>query len=365
MTTARNLAAFGTVSGQQQDNRNLLYNGAMQVAQRGTSTAGITTQNYYTADRWLTQINSVGAYTQSIENDAPTESGFRKSLKMLVTTADATPGADYWLFLTQSLEGQDLQRIAKGTSSASPLTLSFWIKSNKLGTYVVRLGDADNSREVAATYTVNASGTWERKTVTFPADATGIFDNDNAGSLALNFMLGIGSNRSSGTLPISWASTVTANMAPGQTNLAAATNNYWQVTGVQLETGVAATPFEFKSYAQELRDCQRYYYRVTSPDQYGVVLPTAISNSATAFNALMNAPVPMRTQPIGVEYSGIYYAQRTTTSADVTVTSLSISSGSNMLTNFAGGAASGLTANHSGSIRAGVAGAYVGVSAEL
>lgn len=254
------LAADGTVSGGlPYPNRNLLYNGAMQVAQRGTSTAGITTSGYYTADRWMWSLGGLGTWTQSIENDAPAGSGFRKSLKVLCSTANASPAAGNVSLLQQYLEGQDLQRIAKGAASAQQLTLSFWVKSNVVGTYIAELEDVDNTRQVSASYTVSASATWEKKVVTFPADTTGVLDNDNLTSLAVNFWMGSGSMYTSGALNRAWAANTSANRAVGQTNLAAAVNNYWQITGVQLETGPVATGFEFKSYGQELRECQRYF----------------------------------------------------------------------------------------------------------
>jgi hypothetical protein len=240
-------------------NKNLLYNGAMQIHQRSTSVASITSGDYRTADRWYQGLSSLGTWTQSVENDAPTGSGLRKSLKLLCTTADASPAASDVHFLAQFLEGQDLQRIAKGTSAAQQITLSFWVKASTTGTYIAELQDADNTRAVSAAYTISASATWERKTITFPADTTGAFDNDNAGSLYLNFWLGAGSDRTSGTLQTTWASTTNANRVVGQTNLSAATNNYWQMTGAQLEVGSVATSFEFKSYGNELRECQRYY----------------------------------------------------------------------------------------------------------
>ena len=245
-------------------NRNLLYNGAMQVAQRGTSVTGITTVSYNTADRWRSYPSGLGTWTQTVENDAPTGSGLRKSLKMLCTTADASPAAADFNFISQSLEGQDLQRIAKGTSSAQELTASFWVKANVTGTYVVELVDGDNNRICSKQYTISASATWEKKTITFPADTTGTFDNDNAGSMEFRFWLGAGTDYTSGTLQTTWATLTQANRAVGQTNLAANTNNYWQITGVQLEVGPVATPFEFKSYGQELRECQRYYQTFTA-----------------------------------------------------------------------------------------------------
>ena len=241
--------------------RNLIYNGAMQVAQRGTSTASITTTGYYTADRWQVVNAGLGTWTQSVAADAPTAQGFRNSLKMLCTTADASPAAGDVMTVQQTLEGYDVQRILKGTASAQTLKLSFWVKSNKTGTYIVECADYDNSRSTSQSYTVDAVDTWEQKTITIPADTTGTLNNDNGASLGINFWLGAGTNYTSGTLATSWGAQVAANRAVGQTNLAAATNNYWQITGVQLEVGPIATPFEFEPYETTLIKCERYFQK--------------------------------------------------------------------------------------------------------
>jgi hypothetical protein len=266
-------------------NRNLLYNGAMQVHQRGTSATGITSAGYWTADRWVSPVVGVGAWTQTVEADGPTGSGFTKSLKMECTTSDTPTGTES-VSVRQYLEGQDLQCLKKGTSDAESLTLSFWVKSNVTGTYVAWLNDADNTRHIAASYTIASSGTWERKTITFAGDATGAFDNDNALSLLVTWWLSAGSDRTSGTLATSWESIVTANTAVGQTNLAAATSNYWQVTGVQLEAGTAATPFEFKSFDQELWACKRYFQKSFAYDQLPInnTTPNSIIHGNYAIN---------------------------------------------------------------------------------
>lgn len=286
--------------------KNLIINGAMQVAQRGTSVTGVTTADYRTADRFVFGIDTQGTWTNSVENDAPTGSGFRKSLKMLCTTADASPAAGDTLNIQQRIEGQNLQQILKGTSSAKELTLSFWVKANVTGTYIAELYDADNTRQVSKSYTVNASATWEKKTITFPADTTGAFDNDNALSLYVIWWLGAGSNHTSGTLNTSWASATTANRAVGQTNLAAATNNYWQITGVQLEVGSVATDYEFKSIDVELLQCQRYYYRMTS-DWGASYAGFGIANgyATTTAYAFISLPVQMRIGPTSVDFSTI------------------------------------------------------------
>jgi len=275
--------------------KNLIINGDMQVAQRSSSVASITSVGYYTADRYYIALSSLGTWTQSVENDAPTGSGFRKSVKMLCTTADAAPAAADNLVFDQLIEGQNLQQIAKGTSSAKQLSLSFWVKSNVTGNYIAFLQDVDNTRSVSALYTVSASATWEKKTITFPADTTGAFDNDNAASLMLRFVLGAGTNWTSGTRNETWASLTLANLAAGQTvNLAASTNNYWQITGVQLEVGSVATDYEFKPYDVELAQCQRYL-----PAVYGLYgVGYAVSPNLARFPAYFT--VEARTEPTGV-----------------------------------------------------------------
>ena len=289
--------------------KNLIINGAMQVAQRATSVTGVTSDGYRTADRWNVNISSLGTWTQSVENDAPTGSGFRKSLKMLCTTADASPAAGDYLTMPQAIEGQNLQHILKGTSSAKELTVSFWVKSNVTGTYIAELYDPDNTRSVSKSYTVSASATWEKKTITFPADTTGALDNDNNSSLSINFWLGAGTTYTSGTLATTWGSVTAANRAVGQTNLAAATNNYWQITGVQLEVGSVATDYEFKPFAQDLEECQRYYeksYDLTTvpgtSTEAGALLAVSPGNVNRVF-ASIQLRVSKRGQPTYTIYS--------------------------------------------------------------
>jgi hypothetical protein len=271
--------------------RNLIINGDMQVAQRATSVTGITTSTYNTADRWQVYATSLGTWTQTVENDAPTGSGFRKSLKMLCTTADASPATNDSIEITQILEGQNLQQIRKGTGSAQPLSLTFWVKANVTGTYTVWIYDGDNARAVAAQYTISTSATWEKKSIVIPADTTGVFDNDNAASLYLRFGLGFGSGWTSGTLASSWQSYTQANVGVGQVNVGAATNNYWQITGVQLEVGPIATPFEFLPANLELAACQRYFQIFDHLSMLG-------GRSSTTLETSIVWQIPMRATPV-------------------------------------------------------------------
>jgi hypothetical protein len=238
--------------------RNRIINGDMRVSQRGTSEAGVTTTRYANApDRWEVVMNA-GTWTMSQSTEAP--AGFANSYKWDCTTAKASLAASDVILHQQKLEGQDLQGFAKGTASSRQMTLSFWVRSAVTGTYTCELFDSDNTRQVSATYLISSANTWEPKTITFPADTTGAFDSDNATSLGVIWWLGAGTNNTSGTLNTAWAAVTEANRVDSnQVNLASSTANDWYITGVQLEPGTVATPFERRSYGQELALCQRYF----------------------------------------------------------------------------------------------------------
>jgi len=308
-----NISAASFNGGQLGGRRNLIINGAMQVAQRSTSVTGITASGYHTVDRFVTVLNSMGTWTQTQETDAP--DGFANSLKLECTAADASPAAGDYVLIQSKFEGQDLQHLKKGTSSAESVTASFWVKSNKTGTYIVELLDSDNSsRHISKSYTVDASGTWEYKTITFEGDTTGAFDNDNAPSLQINIWFGGGSNFTGGSaLQTSWGVLDNPSRAVGQVNLADSTSNYFQLTGVQLELGETATPFEHRSYGEELALCQRYY-NTDFALQYDTI-GSPYNNLSTiryAYYIRENYPVTMRTNPTLTYIVAESYAQSNT-----------------------------------------------------
>lgn len=285
----------GTVSGSlPSPNRNLLYNGAMQIHQRSTSVTGITTGDYRTVDRWFQQVFSCGTWSSTVEADAPTGSGFSKSLRM-TCSASASPSGFANVRIWQKLEGQDLQRIAKGTASAKKLTMSFWVKSNVTGTYVAAIDDLTNSRYIAQSYTINSANVWERKIVSFVGDTSGVLSNNSSESLMPQFWLSSGSGFSGGSsLLTSWGTAGGNNLAVGQVNVASSVNNYFQITGVQLETG-DPTEFEFKSFGQDLRECQRYFHRFFSLSSGGQVIGFAPLGYSVALVMIGRPPVSMRT----------------------------------------------------------------------
>ena len=235
--------------------RNLIINGAMQVAQRGTSS---TSGGYGSVDRFRTIKNNFDELVLTHEQvtDAPT--GFSNSLKYTVSTPETTMDADENARIEYRIEGQDLQHLKKGTSDAVSLSLSFWVKGSITGTYIAMLADNDNSRNICASYTINSANTWEYKTLTYAGDTTGTLDNDNLFSFAVRFWLGAGTDRTSGTLATSWQANVPADVAVGQTNILTTSGATFQITGIQLEVG-EATPFEHRSYGDELARCQRYF----------------------------------------------------------------------------------------------------------
>jgi hypothetical protein len=241
--------------------RNIIINGDMSIAQRGTSTASITGSGYYTVDRFRLGAVSAGTWTMSQDTDVPTGQGFSSSAKLDCTTANGSLSASSLLYFEQLIEGQNLQYLKKGTSSAESTTLSFWVKSNKTGTYICEIFDNDNTRTISKSYTISSADTWEKKTLTFAGDTTGTLGNDNNTSFTLNFWLVAGTDYSSGTLATDWESRTNANRAVGQVNLADSTSNEWYVTGIQLEASDTASDFEFLPVDVNTTRCQRYYQK--------------------------------------------------------------------------------------------------------
>ena len=303
-----NLTVAGSVSSDNPiNNKNLLINGGMNVWQRSTSATGITSSGYHSADRIYTYVNNHGTYTMARSTTVPTGQGFGYSWKIDCTTADTSLAADAHVMVSQPIEGQNLQRVKKGTSSADSLTLSFWIRSNLTGTLTAELYDTDNTRQISQTFTISSADTWEKKEITFAGDTTGAFNNDNGASLYFEIHLAAGSNLTSGSLNTSWASAVNANrVSSSNINIASSTSNELLITGLQLEQGTAATDFEFEPYDMILQKCQRYLYM---SQEYGssITLGSGVVDIATwhtyfsaanmAEIANFHYPVTMRANP--------------------------------------------------------------------
>jgi len=283
-------------------NRNLIFNGAMQIAQRSNSVTTITTNDaVLTADRWKITTGSLGTWTMNVESNGPTSTGLRNSSNLICTTANTSPPAGSYLIFKQDMEGQMMQSIKKGTPGAEQVTVSFWVKSSNTGTFIAEMIDNDNSRSCSQSYTINAANTWEKETITFPADTTGQLDNDSNRSMELNFWFGAGSTFAGGTLQTSWGASVSNARAAGQLNLANRVGNYIAFTGVQWEVGPVATPFEFRPYGTELALCQRYFWKVGGTAAYEQIA-MGLVDATTQVSCITSFPVAMRAAP-SVGYS--------------------------------------------------------------
>jgi len=231
----------------------------MNVSQRSTSLTGQGAYpgGYLTVDRWkFVTNNSAGRFTVTQEaiTDLP---GFLNCTKLDCTTADTSIASGEYLLFSQYLEGQDLQQIKKGTSEAEKITLSFYVKGNASATYTAEIEDSDNSRYNSQEFSVTTS--WNRVVLTYNADTTGAFDDDNAASLRLNLWIHSGSDFSSGThTSNAWHTGASQRFGDNSNSFYSSTDNTFFITGVQLEVGSQATPFEHRSFGEELGLCQRY-----------------------------------------------------------------------------------------------------------
>ena len=326
MTKAAELAKIGEVATNSQigGRRNIVINGAMKISQRATSVTGLGDDNdegYPTVDRFKVQGNAgAGRFTmtQTSITDLP---GFPECLKLDCTTADTSIAAAERLFIQTKFEGQDLQGIKKGTSAAEAITVSFYAKANASFKFVVALFDVDNNRYAGSTFDVTSS--WQRFIVTFPADTddgSSPFDNDNADSLNLRFFIHAGANYTSGTLSSTFANVDNTNTYDSNADsFYSSTDNNFFLTGVQLEVGSVATPFEHRTQDEEMKMCQRYYYRTPYYQNSGQAANETFPCVGNMDGAVTGAyllcfPNVMRAAPSAIEQSGTpsHYSIRVT-----------------------------------------------------
>ena len=309
MTKAAELAKMGEVLTNSQigGRRNMVINGAMQVAQRGTSQTGITAsanEGYTTVDRFAFDGGThSGVFTASQSTDAPI--GFSNSLKMDCTTADTSISAGEYLMLQTRFEGQDVQQLKKGTSSAEKVTVSFYVKANASATYICELQDNDNARTNGQTFAVTTD--WTRVVLTFAGDTTGTLDNDNNLSFRLNFWFHAGSTFSGGTFTSNQWTATTNERVGSITSFLDSTDRTFFITGIQMEVGSQATPFEHRSFGEELALCQRYCYVINGnlTESAGGPLGMGHMRANNAAYCQVDFPVPMRTYPTSLTVSDV------------------------------------------------------------
>ena len=296
MSKAAELAKIGEVATNSQigGRRNIVINGAMQVAQRSTEVTGLGDgdEGYVTLDRFRhTAAASAGRFTsaQTAISDLP---GFLNCLHLDCTTADTSIAATELLVLEHRIEGQDLQQLKKGTSSAESITVSFYMKTNAEFVFMCVLNDFDNNRVNTQKFTTTTD--WKRHSITFVGDTTGALGDDANNSLSVSFYLHAGSNFTGGTyVSNTWQSRASSDnmIAPGIGSFYSSINNDVKLTGVQLEVGSQATNFEHRSRGEELALCQRYYQKKSN----GYLAGNGSGSNQISFGVPL--PVSMRATP--------------------------------------------------------------------
>ena len=268
--------------------RNMIINGSMQVAQRGTTTGMGDSNKYGACDRFqITSSGTNGRLTSTQDTDAP--AGFATAYKLDCTTAvaDADIASGALTRIRYRIEGQDIQQLQKGTSTAKKLTLTYYAKANVAGVYIIEAQDNGNNRISSVAHSITTS--YQKFTHTFPADTTGTIANNTSTGFTISWYLHAGSDYKGGTLSSTFIAGVNANKGVGQTgNIFNTTDSTFFITGVQLEIGEQATPFEHRSFGEELALCQRYF--TTS----GIVLSNGTPNR---YHNQINLGVTMRVQP--------------------------------------------------------------------
>jgi len=323
MSKAAELAKIGevTTNGQIGGRRNLVINGAMQVNQRGTTDA--VNGNGFPVDRFKCTVAALDQLVVALSQDSSAPAGFANSLKIEISTVEDALAVNETFVLETRLESQDLLQVQKGTATAKTMSLTFYVKSSVTGNYALQALDSDNGRSVAFLYAISVADTWEKKSILIPADTTGAFADDNGIGLSLVWFLAAGTNFTSGTLQSAWAGTTNANLAAGHNvNIMANTDNNWSLTGVQLEVGSVATPFEHRSFAEELAMCQRYFHSTTFANGKAASAGGLVNSSTIGVISGMTHPVIMRAAPTAaindVTHMGVRQRAAVTTCTNVT-----------------------------------------------
>ena len=287
-------------------NRNIIINGAMRVAQRNTSATSVISEGYITCDRFYLNVNALGTWTVTQESDGP--DGFSKSFKLDCTTTDTSPSSADACLIIYRVEGHDVQQLKYGTSSAEQSVLSFYVKSNKTGNATVAIKQPDNSNRLySVQYTINAANTWERKTIIIPADTSGLINDDTGNGLQIEWPLNSGSDYTGGSHG-GWKAADNTSRNVSNLGLGGSTDDYYQITGVQLEVGNQATPFEHRSFGDELVRCERYYQKSydypTAPGtgNHEENSMLAIATATTRLSCFVQYRVEMRADPTEVIY---------------------------------------------------------------
>lgn len=305
--------------------RNKIINGAMVIDQRNSGSSVTSTNDSYTVDRWAAGYGSpVNAFT--IQQSSTVPAGFKNSMLITAGTGASASSAGY-AYLRQPIEGFNTADLSWGTASASPITISFWVRSSLTGSFGIVVRNSAGDRAYGATFTIYAANTFEYKTITISGDTSGTWLTSNGIGLHLFFDLGVGSNYN--VTAGSWQSFSNAIGVTGTTKLTATTGATLYITGVQLEKGTSATPFEYRNYQQELAMCQRYCYVLTrtTTQASGGNLDTfgGVGNCwSTVGQFYIQHPVKMRTAPSTTFSTASTFGMHCPGASDQTLTAISL-----------------------------------------
>ena len=302
-------------------NRNLFINGAMQVAQRGADIDGVANGGLCT-DRFKFSIANTDNLVINLDQSTDTPAGFNNSLKVSVGTAESAIAADEFFSFGQTVEAQNCQRMGYGSSSAKKLTLSFYVKSSVTGTYAISLFQSDASsspdrRYHSKTYTINSANTWEYKTVTINPNTNDAIANDNGVGLRVDWTLSAGTNYTSGSND-TWGDSTNWMVGHNASWITTSGATFF-LTGAQLEIGEQATPFEHRSFGDELARCQRYFQMQVSG--------TGVAPNTTACDFNIQLQTSMRDSPTISSQDGEMQITNVT-AADFNSSSLTVSGAS-------------------------------------
>jgi len=279
--------------------RNRVINGAMEIAQRGTS--AVTASGSYPVDRFPVFYSMDGAV--SVQQDSSAPAGFINSTKFTTTTADTSLSASQYVLFQHKIEGTNIADLAWGTASAKTVTLSFWVRSSLTGTFSGSLVNNGFNRSYPFTYSISAADTWEQKSITIAGDTTGTWLTTNGVGIRISWSLGVGSNFQ-GTAN-TWAGAEYYGTS-GETPVIGTLNATWYITGVQLEAGSVATSFERRMYPQELQLCQRYFFKKQSEAVDALQLAVPYNGSTSNQYLTYFYPVEMRAAPTFANPSNFY-----------------------------------------------------------
>lgn len=286
---------------------NRIINGDMRIDQRNNGASVTLTNSQYAIDRWRSEVSAGTGGAYSVQRSTVAPAGFNNSALITVTTADTSiASTDYYDF-QQFIEGFNVADLGWGTASAQTVTLSFWVRSSLTGTFSGSVGNGAANRSYVFSYSISAANTWEQKTVTIPGDTAGTWLTDSSRGLCLTFDLGNGSAYTQASAG-AWVATYAAGLTSA-VKLISTVGATFYITGVQLEAGTVATPFERRDYGRELMMCQRYYCKTFAPEtapaqnagNNGAI--GFISQAAQPWDAMWKFPVEMRVQPTIVTYS--------------------------------------------------------------